>query len=123
MVLAIACVTLIAGFWWAPVVEQPAWLDALNRLMAVGVMLTMIHVSDRRRAAEEAEKQAEGEIRILKGLLPICASCKAIRGAAGEWHKLETYLSTNSEAQFTHGLCPMCAAKYMDELSDQSEEE
>ena len=116
MVLATACVTLVAGLWLSPAAEQPLWLDALNRLIAVIVMLTMIHVSDRRRAAEEAEQKAEGEIRILKGLLPICASCKAIRGAAGEWHKLETYISSNTEAQFTHGLCPTCAAKYMEEL-------
>jgi hypothetical protein len=53
----------------------------------------------------------------LQGLLPICASCKSIRGPEGEWQRIEAYLSANSGTLLTHSLCPSCAAKYLEELS------
>jgi sigma-B regulation protein RsbU (phosphoserine phosphatase) len=49
----------------------------------------------------------------LEGLLPICSSCKRIRDANGTWQRVENYIETHSEAQFTHGYCPECYAKYM----------
>ena len=51
------------------------------------------------------------EVKILQGLLPICASCKQIRDAKGVWTPLETYIAEQSEADFTHGICPACLAK------------
>jgi hypothetical protein len=119
VVLLMGFATLLTGLWSSSrSLALPLWLEAINRLMAVLVMLAMTHVADRRRAAEEAERKAAGEIKRLQGLLPICASCKAIRDTVGEWHKLETYLATNSEARLSHGLCPGCTAKYMDELNE-----
>jgi PAS domain S-box-containing protein len=51
------------------------------------------------------------KVKILQGLLPICASCKQIRDAKGVWTPLETYIAEQSEADFTHGICPACLAK------------
>ena len=51
------------------------------------------------------------KIKTLKGLLPICASCKKIRDDKGYWSQIETYIATHSEAEFSHGLCPVCAEK------------
>jgi DNA-binding NarL/FixJ family response regulator len=48
------------------------------------------------------------QVKILKGLLPICAHCKAIRDGQGDWRQLESYISEHSEAKFSHGLCPSC---------------
>ena len=47
-------------------------------------------------------------VKRLKGLLPICASCNKIRDDQGEWNPMETYISENTEAMLTHGLCPTC---------------
>jgi hypothetical protein len=47
----------------------------------------------------------------LRGLLPICSSCKKIRDDQGYWTQLETYIHQHSEADFTHGLCPDCAER------------
>jgi DNA-binding response OmpR family regulator len=55
------------------------------------------------------------ELRVLKGLLPICSSCKRIRDDKGYWTQIEAYISEHSEAEFTHGLCPECAKKYFEE--------
>lgn len=51
------------------------------------------------------------EVKTLTGLLPICASCKKIRDDSGYWNSIESYISTHSQAQFSHGICPECAIK------------
>jgi hypothetical protein len=56
------------------------------------------------------------EVKTLGGLLPICANCKKIRDDSGYWHQLEAYISTHSEAEFSHGTCPECARKLYPEL-------
>jgi CheY-like chemotaxis protein len=58
---------------------------------------------------------AAASIRTLRGLLPICASCKMIRNDSGYWQQLEEYITTHSEAEFTHGLCPECLTIYLGE--------
>lgn len=47
-------------------------------------------------------------VRVLRGLLPICAHCKRIRSDSDEWESIEQYVERNSEALFSHGLCPDC---------------
>jgi len=48
------------------------------------------------------------EIKKLSGFLPICAQCKKIRTDSGYWQQIEEYLLEHSEAQFSHGICPVC---------------
>jgi hypothetical protein len=47
-------------------------------------------------------------VKRLSGLLPICASCKKIRDDKGYWNQIESYISTHSEADFSHSICPDC---------------
>ena len=44
----------------------------------------------------------------LQGIIPICANCKSIRNGSGEWEQIESYLRKYSDAEFSHGLCPVC---------------
>jgi len=53
--------------------------------------------------------EALDNIKILKGLLPICASCKKIRDEKGGWVQMEKYITQHSEAVFSHGVCDECA--------------
>jgi FixJ family two-component response regulator len=74
-------------------------------------------VAQRKHAEEEREKlirqlqAALAEVKTLSGLLPICASCKKIRDDKGYWSQIEEYIRKNSDAEFTHGICPDCAEK------------
>jgi PAS domain S-box-containing protein len=61
-------------------------------------------------------KRKENEVKILKGFLPICASCKEIRDDEGYWHQIEQYIKDHSEAEFSHGICPKCAKKLYPDL-------
>jgi len=51
------------------------------------------------------------KVKILSGLLPICANCKKIRDEHGYWYQIESYITEHSEAHFSHGLCEVCVAK------------
>ena len=50
-------------------------------------------------------------IKTLQGLIPICSSCKKIRDDQGYWNILESYIQKNSDAQFSHSICPECSDK------------
>ena len=60
----------------------------------------------------------ERELRMLKGLLPICSFCKKIRDESGEWRQLETYIADRSAARFSHTFCPECGRRHYQELAD-----
>jgi PAS domain S-box-containing protein len=66
--------------------------------------------TERERLIESLEKAFE-EIKTLKGILPICSSCKKIRDDKGYWQQIESYISDHSDAEFTHSLCPDCIKK------------
>jgi PAS domain S-box-containing protein len=94
--------------WW--VLKFP-FQDSAGRRYVGGVALD---ISARIRA-EEAKNEviaklqgALQEIKTLRGLIPICSYCKKIRDDAGFWQQLEQYLIAHTDAQFTHGICPVC---------------
>lgn len=66
-----------------------------------------------RQLIEDKEKlqKALDEIRVLKGMVPICASCKRIRDDKGFWTRIEAYMKKHSDVEFSHGICPECAEK------------
>ncbi len=60
-------------------------------------------------------------VALLEGLLPICAYCKNIRDDTGkehgngDWHTVEDYLAKKTATDFTHGICPDCFKKVIEE--------
>jgi hypothetical protein len=57
-------------------------------------------------------------IKLLEGVLPICAHCKRIRDEkAGRWTQIETYVSDKTGADFTHGICPDCLETHFGEYT------
>lgn len=66
--------------------------------------------ADLRRSNDELQRALK-EVKVLRGLIPICASCKKIRNDGGFWQQLEEYLAEHSEAEFSHGLCQPCIKK------------
>ncbi|MBN1836627.1 MAG: PAS domain-containing protein, partial [Spirochaetales bacterium] len=93
-----------------------------RRGQRIGRFAVLHDVTARKRAEAEREhliaqlQQALADIKSLRGLLPICASCKKIRDDKGYWRNLEHYLAEHSEAQFSHGLCPECMARLYPEF-------
>lgn len=87
-----------------------------------GISIVFRDVSRRKKAEGQRERlvadlrEALGKLRTLRGLIPICAACKKIRDDQGDWMQLEVYLRDHSGAEFSHGLCPDCAAKALSEV-------
>lgn len=46
-------------------------------------------------------------LNFFEGILPICSFCKKIR-SENVWIPIEQYISSRSEADFTHSFCPEC---------------
>jgi integral membrane sensor domain MASE1 len=111
----------VAGtlFGFGPFVRPTPHESLLSLQMFIGAtavtVLGFAAVVAARHRAEEAAHRLVGELRealdhvkVLRGLLPICASCKRIRNGHGQWEAIEGYVRARSEAQFTHGICPIC---------------
>jgi len=82
--------------------------DAITTVIQVIAFLLYAYFMEYRALQTRTLKK---EIKILDGILPICASCKKIRNEKGEYEQIEEYISTHSEAEFTHGICPDCVKK------------
>ncbi len=61
------------------------------------------------------------KIKQLSGLLPICASCKRIRTEKGYWENIERFITTHSEAEFSHSICDECAQRLYPEEFKKAE--
>ncbi|HTT22356.1 MAG TPA: hypothetical protein VMG82_25740 [Candidatus Sulfotelmatobacter sp.] len=120
LALAAMCATFIVlGFWLTPKTRPVMWVDEANVLLSLGTVWALTHSCLRQRAAEDARRKAAQElteaqetVRILSGILPICAWCKKIRNEGGTWEQLEIYVRNHSHAEFTHGICQECADRF-----------
>jgi len=83
-----------------------------------------LDVTARRRADDALRRlnaelgEALAKVKLLRGLLPICCSCKKIRDEAGYWNQVEVYVHDHSEAELTHGICPECLKKLYPEHAE-----
>ena len=66
-------------------------------------------------------ESALANIRQLRGMLPICSSCKKIRNDSGYWEQIEAYVREHSEIEFSHSLCPDCSKKLYSDLLPKKE--
>jgi sigma-B regulation protein RsbU (phosphoserine phosphatase) len=58
------------------------------------------------------------DVRVLQGLLPMCAWCKSIRDDSNLWESLEGYFSSHTSAELTHAICPRCLDKQLQMLEE-----
>ncbi len=109
---------------WVALAFQPVY-DGSSRFL--GTRGSNRDITERKRAEAEREKligelrSALSRVKLLSGLIPICACCKKIRDDKGYWNQIETYIRDHSEADFSHGICPECAPKEYPELFAEKE--
>ncbi|MCK4837356.1 MAG: hypothetical protein KAS94_01060 [Desulfobulbaceae bacterium] len=80
------------------------------------LVITLVHSLNLRRTEL---KEALAEVNTLRGLIPICSSCKRIRDDQGTWNRIESYIAKHSEAEFTHSYCNDCIRKLYPDLADE----
>lgn len=97
--------------------------DFLSKPVSKGELLARIRphleLVKIHRGLEDLVNEKVSEIKVLQGLLPICASCKKIRDEEGTWNELEAYVHRHSEAEFTHSVCPTCVAELYPEMANR----
>jgi hypothetical protein len=97
-------------------------VDAAGRIVGASKIARDI-TAELQQARTRQKLVAELRAAMLKsettdGLIPICAHCKMIRDASGDWIRLEEYLTEQTGATFTHGVCPVCMDEHYPELRD-----
>jgi len=76
--------------------------------------LLQTEMHEREKLEKDREKlilelrESLNNVKSLKGLIPICASCKKIRNDDGYYEQLEKYISEHTDAEFSHGICQDC---------------
>lgn len=103
-----ACFVL---FHWRPPVATLA-IGAANLLILTTVLIGMAWFM---ALAAKSVRLAK-RVRTLEGMLSICGFCKKIQTDSGQWEQLESYITHHSNTQFSHSLCPACAAKEFPEV-------
>lgn len=90
-------------------------VDYITKPLSIETVLARVttHLTNRRLQKKLEEQNAKLEealanVKMLKGLLPICGRCKKIRDDKGYWSRIEEYLETHSDLLFSHGICPEC---------------
>jgi hypothetical protein len=118
--------SVLASFVWyvantdqvysSPVFAVWNTIIRLASFMIIGWTLYRIReLLEEERRTSESLRRTLAEIKLLEGLLPICADCKKIRTDTGEWQQMEVYIGRHSNAQFSHGYCPACLKKALKE--------
>ena len=109
------------GLWWIsfPGTVYSHWSFYLwnGGIRFVSFLILGIAIATIRKLLEVEKELSRNlkatleEVKLLKGFLPICSSCKNIRNDRGYWEKIELYIEEHSDAEFTHTLCPDCLKK------------
>lgn len=116
-----SCLTVWA-YCYKPAVSD-MWKVVFNRAISLLAIWTTSFIGLQRKVVEESREravrereQAMEDVKVLRGLLPICSSCKRIKDEKGYWKRIEGYIRDHSEADFTHSLCEECAVKLYPQL-------
>jgi hypothetical protein len=118
---------IVAVLFYKPLAPE-MWKVFFNRGIALFAVWATAMLCIKRNKTEQQRKmiliereKALDEIKILRGLLPICASCKKIKDDEGYWIQIEGYIKNHSEAEFTHGICPDCVEKLYPDFFNASD--
>ncbi len=100
---------------------KPPKSDEIDRAIMVATarhtdLMALRRMKEILEIKKSALEKALGEVKTLRGFIPICASCKNIKDDQGYWHRVEEYVRDHTDADFSHGLCPDCVKKLYPEL-------
>ena len=98
----------------AAFLTKPPVLAEIDRAIAIA-MARHADLMELRRVNEELQT-ALGEIKTLRGILPLCSFCKKIRTPEGTWENVDVYIYKHTEADISHSLCPDCLKEHYPDI-------
>ena len=112
LVIPLVHFAFLVALWRQPGAMLPlAAMTTLRGVVVIALALWFARLAEHERALRH-------HVQTLEGLLPICSFCKRIRNEAGEWERLESFISGRSDAQFSHAFCPSCWKTHYPELGE-----
>lgn len=78
-------------------------------------VISLKRLSEERESLINKLQETIDEIKVLRGILPICSFCKKIRNDEGYYEQLESYIHKHSGVDFSHTICPSCVQKHYPE--------
>jgi phosphoserine phosphatase RsbU/P len=63
-------------------------------------------------------QDALSHLRDGPSIVPICSVCRRVRDEQGSWTTAEAFVESHTGVRFTHGLCPPCVRKALDDARD-----
>jgi hypothetical protein len=98
-------------------------------IISIITLILMVYYRRLRKAEKDKQhtieqlQQALSEIKTLRGMLPMCSSCKKIRNDDGYWEHVEAYITKHTSTEFSHGICPECMEKLYPNLSKKKDDQ
>jgi DNA-binding response OmpR family regulator len=90
--------------------------DAIELEARIRVGERMIRLQTALAAQIRELEEALAHVKRLQGLLPICSYCKMVRNEENYWEQVERYITTRSDLELTHSVCPRCLERVMKEI-------
>lgn len=108
----------------APAVQSLSYQKPYEALffLFLGVLdmnLLTVYLTLNSERVDEELRRTQAEVRMLSGILPICANCNRIKDEGDVWTGLQEYVGRHSEARFSHGVCPDCFEMLYPEYCDR----
>ena len=100
-------------------VRKPFDADELRARLEVGVRVVDLRATLANRM--DQLQSALDHVKTLQGILPVCMYCHKIRNDQQSWEAIEHYVQKNTQAAFSHTLCPDCLEKHYPEGDDEEE--
>ena len=122
--LSLRAILLLAGKDTFAIIPLAGLFDSVTFTIALSsyILCTVGLIQINTSRIEKELLDAQKEIQTLSGFLPICAHCKNIRDDEGYWNELEMYISSRTDAKFTHSICPKCMKELYPEYSEREED-
>jgi len=88
-----------------------ALAHSLQIMVGIGVLMAYMRVSQQ-KSERLSDQLSEALRRALSDHLPICSHCNAIQNEEGGWNRLESYITEQTGARLSHGICPPCSEEH-----------
>lgn len=102
--IVVSVLVVAAGFLIDSSLSQIARLKTLD--------MELRRSNEELAAANKSLVDSLAQIKVLRGLLPMCARCGRMRDDQGEWQDVDAYLRSHSEAKIMNTLCPQCRDRF-----------
>ncbi len=90
-------------------------------LARVNTHMALKSIRDEQALLIQKLETALAKVNQLSNFIPICANCSKIRDDDGYWQQVEGYITSCSEAEFSHSVCPDCLHKYYPSIAKKIE--